>query len=174
MRISLPSYASVRDAPFDHGKSSAELLMGRKLRTRLPSVKYMQEKLQKRITRSSDRGKSLPELHSSSTVRVKSHKAHLGQWPVKGRVMKYSGPRSYDVELEDGRVMRRNRQHLLLTRESYQPSNGLTPKPPSVMDATLGVITPGPPLSNELHMSPRRESTPTHKGQNNPLSVVET
>ena len=97
-----------RDAPLDHGKSPAELLMGRKLRTRLPSVKYRQEKLQKRIT-SNDRGKSLPELHPSSTVRVKSHKAHLGQWPVKGRVMRPSGPRSYDVELEDGRVMRRNR-----------------------------------------------------------------
>ena len=74
--------------------------------------------------------------------------------------MRSSGPRSYDVELEDGRVMRRNRQHLLLTRESYQPSNGLTPKPPALMDATQVVGTPGPPLSSELHTSPRRESTP--------------
>ena len=149
----------------DHGKSPAELLMERKLRTRLPSVKYRQEKLQKRITRSNDRGKSLPELHPSSTVRVKSHKAHLGQWPVKGRVMRSSGPRSYDVELEDGRVMRRNSQHLLLTRESYQPYNGLTPNPRTVMDATLGVSTPGPPLSNELHTSPLRESTPRCESQ---------
>ena len=134
--------------------------MGRKLRTRLPSVKYRQEKLQKRTTRSNDKGKSLPELHPSSTVRVKSHNARQGQWPVKGRVIRSSGPRSYDVELEDGRVMCHNRQHLLLTRKSYQPSNGLTPKPPTVMDATLDVTTPGPPLSNELHTSPRRERTP--------------
>ena len=73
--------------------------------------------------------------------------------------MRSSGPRSYYVKLEDGRVMRRNRQHLLLTRESYQPSNGLTPKPPTLMDATQVVSTPGPPLSSEFHTSPRREST---------------
>ena len=139
-----------RDAPLDDGKSPAELLMGRKLRTRLPSVKYRQEKLQQRTTRSNDRGKSLPELQPSSTVRVKSHNARQGRWPVKGRVMRSSGPRSYDVELEDGRVMRRNRQHLLLTRESYQPSNGLTPKLPALMDATQVVSTPGPPSSSEL------------------------
>ena len=36
-----------RDANLDKGKSPAELLMGRKLRTRLPSVKYRQEKLQR-------------------------------------------------------------------------------------------------------------------------------
>ena len=45
-----------RDAPLEKGKSPAELLMGQKLRTRLPSVKYRQEKLQKRITRSNDKG----------------------------------------------------------------------------------------------------------------------
>ena len=154
-----------RDAPLDNGKSPAELLMGRKLRTRLPSVKYRQEKLQKRTTRSNDRGKSLPELQPSSTVRVKSHNARQGRWPVKGRVMRSSGPRSYYVELEDGRVMRRNRQHLLLTRESYQPSNWLTPKPPVLMDATQVVNTPGPPLSSEFHTSPRRESTPRCESQ---------
>ena len=97
-----------RYAHLGKGKSPAELLMGRKLRTRLPSVKYRQEKLQKRTTRSNDRGKPLPELHP----RVKYHNARQGQWPVEGRVMKSSGPRSYDVELEDGRVMRRNRQNL--------------------------------------------------------------
>ena len=56
-----------RDAPLDNGKSPAELLMGRKLRTRLSSVKYRHEKLQKRTPRSNDRGKSLPELQPSST-----------------------------------------------------------------------------------------------------------
>ena len=150
-----------RYAPLGKGKSPAELLMGRKLRTRLPSVKYRQEKLQKRTTRSNDRGKPLPELHP----RVKYHNARQGQWPVEGRVMKSSGPRSYDVELEDGRVMRRNRQNLFNHRESYQRSNGLTPKPPALMDATQGVSTPGLPLSSELHTCPLRESTPRCESQ---------
>ena len=64
-----------RDAPLDNGKSPVELLMGQKLRTLLPSVKYRQEKLQKRTRRINDRGKSLPELQPSSTMRVKSHNA---------------------------------------------------------------------------------------------------
>ena len=32
-----------------------------------------------------------------------------------------SGPRSYDVQCEDGHVVRRNRQLLLVTKESFQP-----------------------------------------------------
>ena len=37
-----------------------------------------------------------------------------------GRVVGLSGPRSYDVEGEDGRIMRRNRQHLMATRETFK------------------------------------------------------
>ena len=69
------------------------MLMGWKPRTRLPSAKYRKEKLQKRIRRSNDRGQSLSELHPSSTVSLKSHKSRQGQWPVKARVLRSSGPR---------------------------------------------------------------------------------
>ena len=61
----------------------------------------------------------------------------LANWPDKARVVGSSGPRSYDVELEDGRMIRRNRQHLLLTREPYKP----------VMDET-GETTPGDTNAN--------------------------
>ena len=33
------------------------------------------------------------------------------------RVIRKSGPRSYDIETNDGRLLTRNRQHLLWTKE---------------------------------------------------------
>ena len=126
-----------RDASLDKSKSPAELLPGRKVRTRLLSANYRLEKFQKRRTRCNDRGKPLPEFQLSSTVWVKSHNTRQGQWPVKARVVRSSGPQLFDVELEDGRVMCRNHQHLLLSRESSMDS-GLTPRPPTLMDASHG------------------------------------
>ena len=35
---------------------------------------------------------------------------------MRAKVIRLSGPRSYDVLSEDGRLMRRNRQHLMTTR----------------------------------------------------------
>ena len=103
-----------RSSPLDCGKSPAELLFGRKIRTHLP---YRCET----YTRKSaphDRGKLL--LHPNDTVRVKDPRRR--RWSERARVVGLSGPRSYDVQCEDGRRMRRNRQHLLATRETFKPS----------------------------------------------------
>ena len=110
-----------RDAPLNNGKTPAELLLGRNLRTRLPSTAYRRETLQTSLPRRSDKGKPLPEPHPNATVRVKTTNRRQGKWPHKARVVRSSGPRSYDVEMEDGHMTRRNRQHLLLTREPYRP-----------------------------------------------------
>ena len=66
-----------------------------------------------------DRGKSLTMLRPNDTVRVKGPRQR--RWTERATVVRQSGPRSYDVQCEDGRVMRRNRQHLLSTREEYRP-----------------------------------------------------
>ena len=39
------------------------------------------------------------------------------QLPDLGRVIRKSGPRSYDIETNDGRLLTCNRQHLQLTME---------------------------------------------------------
>ena len=102
-----------RSSPLDCGKSPSELLFGRKIRSRLP---YRCEIY---IAKSppNDRGKSLTALHPNDTVRVKDPRR--GRWPVRAKVIRLSGPRSYDVLSEDGRFMRRNRQHLMTTRELF-------------------------------------------------------
>ena len=41
---------------------------------------------------------------------------------MRAKVVHLSGHRSYDVLCEDGRVMRRNRQHLMTTRETFTSS----------------------------------------------------
>ena len=105
-----------RSSPLDCGKSPSELLFGRKIRSRLP---YRCETY---IAKSPphDRGKQLMALHPDDTVRVKDPRR--GRWPVRAKVVRLSGPRSYDVLSEDGRLMRRNRQHLMATREPFTPS----------------------------------------------------
>ena len=105
-----------RSSPLDCGKSPSELLFGRKIRSRLP---YRCETY---IAKSPphDRGKQLMALHPDDTVRVKDPRR--GRWPVRAKVVRLSGPRSYHVLSEDGRLMRRNRQHLMATREPFTPS----------------------------------------------------
>ena len=48
-------------------------------------------------------------------------------WTERVTVVGLSGPRSYTARGEDGRVMRRNKRHLLATRDVYQPE--LPPQP---------------------------------------------
>ena len=44
-----------------------------------------------------------------------------GTWSRKGRVIgKTSQPRSYKIETDKGTIVRRNRRHLLLTREKFE------------------------------------------------------
>ena len=96
-----------RSSPLDCGK----------IRTRLP---YRCE-IYTRKSAPHDRGKLLKVLHPNDTVRVKDPRRR--RWSERARVVGLSGPRSYDVRCEDGRRMRRNRQHLLATRETFKPSH---------------------------------------------------
>ena len=105
-----------RSSPLDCGNSPSEMLFGRKIRSRLP---YRCETY---ITKypPHDRGKSLMVLQPNDTIRVKDPRR--GRWPVRAKLVRLSGPRSYDVLSEDGRLMRRNRHHLMSTRETFTSS----------------------------------------------------
>lgn len=109
---------SYRSTPLDEGRSPGELLQGRKLRNRLPEFRpcsgRQDFRRQSRQPKSS-RGKPLPELNKDAVVRVRGD-----TWDRKARVLDKVAPRSYRVFTEDSRVLRRNRQHLLATRESFQ------------------------------------------------------
>ncbi|XP_065283218.1 uncharacterized protein [Dermacentor albipictus] len=87
---------------------------GRRLRTSVPEysaelgcpiVKHQQRAM----------GKALHPLQQGDTVRILDD-----NWSRKARVLQEAAPRSHIVETEDGRLLRRNRQHLLQTREKYR------------------------------------------------------
>lgn len=134
---------SYRSSPLEHGKSPAELLMGRQLRTTLPyttSKKHKQvrdkmKRLQKRQKVNYDKSsKSLQPLAPNDTVRVED----ANVWTKKATVLEEVNPKSYNVKTEDGLILRRNRRSLLRTSETMTSQDGqcedvnqTTPEPPS-------------------------------------------
>ncbi|KAJ8351993.1 hypothetical protein SKAU_G00234690 [Synaphobranchus kaupii] len=104
-----------RAAPLEGGKSPAELLMNRKLRTRLPSAEHLLEKKEKhpvnqnRLQAYNRTTKPLCQLVQDDVVRVRCD----GQWGPVAKVIKETAPRSYEVLTEYGNTVRRNRSHLL-------------------------------------------------------------
>ncbi|XP_077516843.1 uncharacterized protein LOC144127800 [Amblyomma americanum] len=106
------------DEPTDwDGRSPAELLQGRRLRTRLPD--FSQEPkppVKKRQQQSS--GRPLHQLQPGQIVRVRGQ-----AWTQKAKVVEKVAPRSYNIATEEGRTLRRNRQHLLATSEAFRHSS---------------------------------------------------
>ena len=122
-----------RDTPLQCGLSPAQLLMGRKLRTRLTIINKslkaddkQQEKLfqtQKSQKNTYDVGaKPLPPLKKGDVVRMHTNDIK-GDWRIKCQVLREAAPRSYIVVAESGKMYRRNRRHLLLTKELFKRQN---------------------------------------------------
>lgn len=106
--------------------------MGRRLRSNLPVSenllstqhgkkvkKYKEYQRAKQKTYYDKRTRRLPELCVGEEVRLKD-RSNL--WNQKGIVLEQIQPRSYNVEMSSGVVLRRNRQHLLtdVSAESEQ------------------------------------------------------
>ncbi len=121
---------ALRATPLDsHLPSPAELLCGRKLRTRVPTIipkpdnssaiKQRLDEKQKTASEYYDRtAVSKPELNEGENVRLynKDSKA----WEPATVLQKAQTPRSYIVQREAGGIpLRRNRQHLKPTVEVW-------------------------------------------------------
>ena len=110
-----------RAAPLDCGYSPAELLMNRRLRTRLPdsddllpSEKITSQTFQKQAQYYNVGAKELAPLLPGDSVHVRSD----GEWRTKAVVEgQGQSPRSYIIKTEAGKRLRRNRQRLLHTKE---------------------------------------------------------
>uniref|UniRef100_A0A669DK63 Gypsy retrotransposon integrase-like protein 1 n=1 Tax=Oreochromis niloticus TaxID=8128 RepID=A0A669DK63_ORENI len=120
---------SYRASPLEHGKSPAEILMGRKLQTTLPytttrkhkQVRDKMKQLQKRQKVNFDKSsKSLKPLAPNEAVRVED----ANVWTKRATVLEEVNPRSYNVKTEDGLILRRNRRSLLYTQKTMGPSEG--------------------------------------------------
>ena len=108
--------------------SPAQLLFSRMLRTKLPAssaslqpdVLSRRESLCERQARQkkyydSAGTRELPSLHSGDVVRIQ----HQGQWQRGVVHSQHASPRSFIVKTEQGTTLRRNRRHLIKTREDH-------------------------------------------------------
>ena len=95
--------------------STTELLNGRKLKTRLdllhPALQGRVRKNQSSMKKYHDGKTSIRAFTPGDLVRAKNF-GHGLKW-LKGKVTKITGPLSYEVELFDGRAVRRHVDHLL-------------------------------------------------------------
>ena len=114
--LALLNYQS---SPLECGKSPAELLMGRNLRTRIPKAELLHAACDPSTRTTSNYDKNarpLKQLNQDDTVRIR----HGQQWEPIAKVVKESdAPRSYIFQTSSGKTLRRNRKHLLKTGEKF-------------------------------------------------------
>ncbi|XP_037564297.1 uncharacterized protein LOC119443206 [Dermacentor silvarum] len=113
--LGLPNYQST---PLEGGRSAGELLQGRQLRSTLPDFNVQEKvKVQKHIQFDRSKG-PLPPLKEGQVVRIK-RKA----WSPKAKVIGQTHPRSYNALTQGNKLIRRNRRHLLPTKETFNPDD---------------------------------------------------
>ncbi|CAC5406181.1 unnamed protein product [Mytilus coruscus] len=119
-----------RNTPLENLDSPAQLLMNRRFRTTIPTIKnrlkpkcgnlkntqrkMKQQKMnQKQYYDKSS--KPLPELQPNDTIRFQ----HIpkGKWDQGTVVRNNNTPNSYVIETPEGQIFKRNRKHLLKTKE---------------------------------------------------------
>lgn len=121
-----------RNTPLDGvGYSPAQLLMGRRLKTKIPVsrnllkprvYRHVRSRLvnrQEKQRRHFDRGtRNLPSLEVGGRVRVR----HQKQWQPAVARKRHDQLRSYIVRTDNEQVYRRNRRHIQKTKEMSSPS----------------------------------------------------
>ena len=120
---------ALRTTPAKDHISPAQKLMGRTLRTNLPSIKPLL-KTSKATTLSktatahyNTNAQNLPILHPGDHVRLRDGK----NWSRMGKVVETDkNPRSYHVRTDADNVLRRNRRHLIKVKQS-PPSKPSSP-----------------------------------------------
>lgn len=105
-----------RLSPLEGGQSPAELLMGRRLRGRLLDFAVQPSAQVKKHVQKPKDYTFLPVLAKGDTVRIRDD---FG-WTTKATIQDQLEPRSYLLKTEDGRSLRRNRQHILKTKETFR------------------------------------------------------
>lgn len=108
-----------RSSPLEDGQSPGELLQGRRLRTPIPDFKETTRQVVKKHHQTLPKRAHLPALQKGQVVRVQGD-----TWATKAKVVDRTRPRSYTVTTEKGNVIRRNRQHLLATKEPFSSCEG--------------------------------------------------
>ena len=162
-----------RNTPSESVNSApAQRIFGRRTKTRIPtSVQLLkpqlpvdvEQKLRKNKAKQSlyyDRGsKELNDLQPGDVVRIQPPRGIGRRKPwTKARVGEKVDIRSYEVRTEDGRVLRRNRRHLRLTKEANTPDNeAVVPSQTSQASTTTTVQQPPPAAAARATPQPHQE-----------------
>ena len=111
---------ALNSTPSQDGTSPTYKLFNRQIRTTLPSadVQVKTCNTQKRKIIRHEHARQLPEIPDGSTVRIRTDKDK--SWSEMGKVVsKHPNPRSYNILNSRGNVVRRNRRHLIPTKEPF-------------------------------------------------------
>ncbi|XP_042147904.1 uncharacterized protein LOC121836779 [Ixodes scapularis] len=115
-----PQLLYTRSTPLEDGRCPSELLMERRIRSRLPNFKPAVPKPARKHTQDNTKGCLLRPLREGDVVRLRDK----GQRVTKGQVcpLRNVAPRSSLVVTQDGREYLRNREHLRPTNEELMSS----------------------------------------------------
>lgn len=96
------------------GQSPAELLQGSRLHTPLPDIGCQAVTQMKKHERTSNAAQCLTPLRNENVVRIEGT-----SWDRKAKITGLAGPCSYYVQTENCKILWRNQQHLLATKEQF-------------------------------------------------------
>ena len=162
------------------GRTPASLFLGRELRTRLtllrPSTGEKVMDSQAKQKAAHDVHVKFREFYPGDRILVKDLRRENTWWP--GSVAERSGPKSYVVVLDDGRVWKRHLDHIRRdSMDSAVPQPNITREPQdSALDhrshVPLGTDVPLPPQVDIPVMDPAQFSTqvPSEKEESVPVA----
>ena len=124
-----------RNTPMDCGRSPAQLLMNRDLKTRLPTAHLQQKSLDSEVVDKVRKARASQKYNHDKSTRilrpfeqgqvVRIYSLRDKHYSQKGVIMKAHSHNSYNVMTEAGRILRRNREHLKETLEDFEPQDEL-------------------------------------------------
>ena len=132
----------LRNSPLKCGKSPAQLLFGHSIRDNLPILPHkLVATAQRDLTKERLRAKDYDDrkgptkqqtatFHQNQTVAVQDDQTK--EWSLRGKIVREVAPRSYQVSLENGKLLRRNRTFIRrlhpvsIPRENTQNQEPLT------------------------------------------------
>jgi transposase InsO family protein len=166
--------------------SPAQLLMGRRLKTTLPTTAELlkppsQDKIKEKLIQGKENqkrnfdlhvGKELEILQKGETVRMK----HGNTWVPAVVSYKHFSPRSYVVKTEEGRSYRRNRRQLnkCYTTMTSTPTRQVTPIVSRTNSSPQVELIPPPATSSSHPSTPERPSQQPTSPMNNKTEKAKT
>ena len=153
------------------GVPPSELLMGRRLRTRFdllyPDISRKVESQQFRQKLGHDNSKPLRSFQTGDLVYVENFTSSPPKW-MPGKVVKVTGPLSYQVEVESGAVIRRHVDNVRSRSDTALPGNqrsqsdteSSNPVDPLTLPDLHPVVPTIPPTTPPIPQPPVRPPLP--------------